>query len=176
MSEGKKFEEDLEKSANKQNIFCFRVRDVNPMLLKKGAKTAKNKYDFLVYHKLYLVPMELKSVKAKSISFDESMIKDYQIKSLTEASTYRGVIAGFLFNFRIEDEPKTYFIHINDFNAYKNIAENQLEHNYKSKVNRSSIPIGICEEIGIEVKWRKPISRYTYYLNDLFNELTEKYG
>lgn len=104
------------------------------------------------------------------------MIKKYQIESLTEANTYENVVPGFLFNFRVEGNPKTFFIHISDFNEYKNIAENGLEHNYKSRVNRSSIPIGICEEIGLELKWYKPRTRYTYYTKDLFGELIEKYG
>ncbi|WP_079709722.1 hypothetical protein [Paraliobacillus ryukyuensis] len=174
--DGKKFEESLDQSAKNQNIFCFRVRDVNPMAFKKGNwSIPKNKFDFLFYHKGFLFPMELKSTKQKSISFSEKIIKEYQIKSLTDATSYKGVIPGFIFNFR-EPDNRTFFIHISNFNKYKNIAENNLKHDYTSRVNESSIPVGICEEIGIEIKHYKPRSRYTYYLNKLFDELIENHN
>ncbi|WYV01272.1 Holliday junction resolvase RecU [Oceanobacillus sp. FSL H7-0719] len=145
------------------------------MLLKNmaAAKTAKNKYDFLFYHNKHLFPIELKSTKSKSISFSESMIKEYQIKSLTEASKFKGVMPGFIFNFRTSNE--TFFIPIHKFNEYKNIAENQLEHTYKSKVNKASIPIAICEEIGVKIEQKLNRTRYFYRIDKLFEELIHKY-
>ena len=35
---------------------------------------------------------------------------------------------------------------------------------YKNKVNKASIPIAICEEIGTEVRSMKKKVNYTYYL------------
>jgi penicillin-binding protein-related factor A (putative recombinase) len=80
----------------------------------------------------------------------------------------------FLFNFR-EPDNKSFFVHIQDFVTYKHIAENQLEHTYQSKINKSSIPIAICQEIGIELKNVKKVKKYRYYLKILFDELIEKY-
>lgn len=181
MSSGKIFEESVESSANKLNIFNFRVRDVNPMAIKPSKKwmIPKNKFDYIYYYKDHLFPAELKSTKAKSISFSESMIKSFQIKSLTEASKYEGVIPIFIFNFR-EPTNRTFAVHINDFNKYKHIAENQLDHNYKcrkgKKLNRASIPIDICEEIGVELKSTLKRTRYHYHLDKLFEELINKFG
>jgi penicillin-binding protein-related factor A (putative recombinase) len=171
---GKEFELAVETSCKEQNIFYFRVRDVNPMAIKPNFKLPQNKYDSLLYYKDHLFPIEMKSTKGKSFSFSESIIKQHQIDNLVDAVKYDGVIAGFLFNFR-ESENQTYFVHINDFMKYKHIAENQLEHTYQNKINKSSIPLAICKEIGIEVRNVKKVRKYRYYLNKLFDELIEKY-
>lgn len=174
-NQGKQFEIDIETSCKDQNIFYFRVRDVNPMSLKKGAVLPKNKYDAILYRNGYLFPIEMKSVNAMSISFSESIIKEYQIKSLTDASKYEGVIAGFIFNFR-KGENRAFFIHINDFNKYKKCAEENIcEIKYENKINKASIPIKICEEIGTEIKNAKKRVNYRYYINMLLDELIEKH-
>ncbi|MCY8810971.1 hypothetical protein MOE15_21320 [Bacillus atrophaeus] len=172
-NQGKVFETNIEKSAIDQKLFFYRIKDVNPMFLKRGAAVSKNKYDCFLFFKGYLFPLELKSTKDKSIAFREEIIKAQQIKHLKEATQYPNIIPGFLFQFR-EPENKVYFVHIDDFLTYKNIAEKQLEHTYKNKVNKSSIPIAICEEIGTEVRWMKKKVNYTYYLNKLCMELIEK--
>jgi penicillin-binding protein-related factor A (putative recombinase) len=172
--EGKEFEQAIETSAAEQTIFYFRVRDVNPMAIKPKFKLPQNKYDCLLYYNDHLFPIEMKSTKSKSVSFSESIIKQHQIDNLLDSVNYNGVIAGFLFNFR-EPDNKTYFVHINDFVKYKHIAENQLEHTYQSKINKSSIPIAICQEIGYELKNVKKVRKYRYYLKMLFDELIEKY-
>lgn len=143
------------------------------MFLKRGTAVSKNKYDCFLHFNGYLFPFELKSTKNKSISFSEKIIKPQQIKYLKEATQYPNIIPGFLFQFR-EPENKVYFVHINDFLTYKNIAEKQLKHTYKNKVNKASIPIAICEEIGTEVRSMKKKVNYTYYLNKLCGELIKK--
>ena len=172
--EGKKFEANLETSANEQQIFFHRNRDVDPTAIKKGKSVPKNKFDCLLFHKSHLFPLELKSTKSKSISFSESIIKAYQIESLHKAAQFPGVIAGFLFNFR-EPTDQTYFVHINDFVKLKHISENELPHTYKGRVNKSSISISICEEIGTQVTSVKKVKNYRYYINNLLDELIEKY-
>jgi penicillin-binding protein-related factor A (putative recombinase) len=171
---GKVLENDIQKSCQEQNVYFYRIKDVNPMMLKPHARVSKNDFDAFIYRKPNLFPVELKSTKAKSISFSESIIKAHQIEALAKAATYDGLIAGFLFNFR-ECDNSTYFVHINDFIKYKNIAENELDHTYISKVNKSSIPIGICEEIGIKVENVKKKVNYRYYIGKLLDELIEKY-
>ncbi|MBU8803276.1 hypothetical protein KM871_00510 [Bacillus subtilis] len=172
-NQGKVFEANIEKSAADQKLFFYRIKDVNPMFLKRGAAVSKNKYDCFLFFKGYLFPLELKSTKDKSIAFREEIIKAQQIKHLKDATQYPNIIPGFLFQFR-EPENKVYFVHINDFLTYKNIAEKQLKHTYKNKVNKASIPIAICEEIGTEVRWMKKKVNYTYYLNKLCDELIKK--
>ncbi|MED4798978.1 hypothetical protein P9684_03830 [Bacillus atrophaeus] len=174
-NQGKVFEANIEKSAIDQKLFFYRIKDVNPMFLKRGAAVSKNKYDCFLFFKGYLFPLELKSTKDKSIAFREEIIKAQQIKHLKEATQYPNIIPGFLFQFR-EPENKVYFVHIDDFLTYKNIAEKQLEHTYKNRVNKSSIPIAICEEIGTEVRWMKKKVNFTYYLNKLCDELIEKFA
>ncbi|MBL4968886.1 hypothetical protein [Bacillus halotolerans] len=172
-NQGKVFEANIEKSAADQKLFFYRIKDVNPMFLKRGTAVSKNKYDCFLHFNGYLFPFELKSTKDKSISFREKIIKPQQIKYLKEATQYPNIIPGFLFQFR-EPENKVFFVHIDDFLTYKNIAEKQLEHTYKNKVNKSSIPIAICEEIGTEVRSMKKKVNYTYYLNKLCGELIKK--
>lgn len=171
------FEEDLSNSARKLNIFSFRVRDVNiPFNLRSKVRIPKNKYDFILYRKPLLIPIELKSTKDKTFSFAGSnpKIKQHQIEALTEDARFDGVIAGLLLNFR-SPENKTFFIHINDFNNYVYAAQNGLQGNYNAKINRSSIPLRICEEIGIEVEGKLQRTRYFYRLDKLVDELIERY-
>lgn len=169
--EGKVFESSIEQSCKDQSIFYFRVRDVNlPPDVRMRVKLPQNKYDCLLFYKNHLFPTELKSTKDKSISLKEHMIKQHQIDNLKEAAKYPDVIAGFLFNYR-EPDNRTFFVHIDKFIEYKNIAENGLDHTYKSKVNKSSIPITICEEIGVEVVSVKKVKNYRYYVNKLLDDL-----
>lgn len=173
--QGKEFEAAVETSCAEQGIFYFRVRDVNlPPDVRMRVKLPQNRYDCLVYYKDHLFPLELKSTQGKSISFSESIIKQHQIDNLKQATEYEGVIPGFLFNFREVEGNKTYFVHIDDFLIYKNIAENQLEHTYKNKVNKSSIPVAICEEIGVPVVNVKKVRKYRYYVNKLLDSLIIK--
>lgn len=172
---GKLFEEDLKKSADEQGIFFYRIKDVPPNLLKRNARVSKNDYDSFIYKKPNLLPIELKSTQAKSVSFSESIIKQHQIDALHKASTYDGLISGFIFNFR-EYDNKTYFVHIEDFLKYKNCAENGVCDIEYVKVNKSSIPLEVCEQIGEYIYNSKKKIRYRYYINKLINKLIRKYG
>lgn len=172
---GKEFEEDLKSSAKDQGIFFYRIKDVNPLFLKPNAKVSQNNFDSFIYKKPNLFPVEFKSSGQKSISFNEKIIKKHQIDALKEADTYDGLIAGFIFNFR-EYDNFTVFVHIRDFLEYQHIAQNELiEHTYKSKVNKASISLDICKEIGIEINNVKKKVRHRYYINKLLDELIEKY-
>jgi len=175
--DGKKFEEDIQKSASNQNLFNFRVRDVDHTSLKRGRAVPRNKYDLILFNKPYLFPMELKSTKSKSISYSESdpKIKEHQIEALTEDSKIDGVVAGFLFNFR-EPDNKVYFVHIDDFNYYRKATKGEVEHNYKGKLNQQSIPLHIVEQIGIEVKGVKKRTRFTYMIKSTLEELIKTYS
>jgi len=173
---GKSFEEQLKQSAIDQGIYIYRIKDVPQMMLKRGARVSKNDFDSFIYKKPNLFPIELKSTQSKSISFNEKIIKSHQIKALEDASKYDGLIAGFIMNFRDFDN-ETYFVHINEFVKLKYYAENQIkDHKYKSKLNKSSISLDNCREIGVPLLNRKKQVKYTYYVNKLLDELIERYG
>jgi penicillin-binding protein-related factor A (putative recombinase) len=176
LSTGKDFEQAIETSANEQSIWYFRVRDVNvPPDLRNRIKIPQNKYDSLLFYKDHLFPIEMKSTKDKRFSFSESIIKQHQIDNLLEASKFDGVISGFLFNFRIEGNP-TYFVDINSFIEYKNVAQNELtQHIYKSKINKASISLNICMEIGVEVGSVLKKVKHRYFISMFLDQLIEKY-
>lgn len=168
---GKEFEHQFKTSAIEQGMYFYRIKDVNPMFLKANAKVSKNDFDSFMYKKPYLFALEFKSTGQKSISFSEKIIKKHQIEALKDASTYEGIIAGFIFNFRSADN-YTCFVPIERFLDYKHVAENGIDdHTYQSKVNKGSIPIGICKEIGFEIVSVKKKKKYRYYIGNLLNEL-----
>lgn len=173
--EGKVFEKAVEQSSKEQGLWYFRVRDVMlPPDIRKRVKLPQNKYDCLIFSKGHLFPIEMKSTQSKSISFSESIIKQNQIDNLIEASKYEGVIPGFLFNFRL-DTPKTFFVHISDFEKVRHISQNELDHTYKGRINKSSISLSICEEIGIEVTGALKKKHMRWYINKLIQNIIDKY-
>lgn len=173
---GKEFEEDFKKSCKEQGIYFYRIKDVPPLMLKPNAKISQNDFDSFVYKKPNLFPIELKSTTKKSISFQESIIKNHQIQALKDVSKYDGVIAGFIFNFRRYDN-YTLFVHIKDFLEIKYLSENEIsEHTYKSKLNRSSIGLDICKEVGIEIRNMKKKVKYRYLVNQLLDKLIKKHN
>lgn len=175
---GKVFEDNFQQSVKNspQPIFFDRIKDTFvPPDLRMRVRVSKNKYDCYLFSEGYLFPLELKSTKENRLAWNESIIKEHQIESLVEASKYSNVISGFIVNFR-EPENRVFFVSINKFLEYKNIAENQIKiHNYKSKVNKSSMPIGICEEIGIEIQGFKKRTNYHYHINDFIRSAIEEY-
>ncbi|GAB6989613.1 Holliday junction resolvase RecU [Paenibacillus pini] len=175
---GKIFEESFKSSVLncEEKIFFFRIKDVNvPPDLRNRVKLVRNDYDCLMFTSGHLFTLELKSTKEKSISFSESIIKQHQIDNLLEASTHNGVISGFLFNFR-EPENRLFFIHIRDFIDYQMAAQRKItNHKYRAKINKSSIPISICEEIGIEIKSTKMRVNYKYNIKEFVKEALLKY-
>lgn len=177
-NKGKEFEQSIQDSAIEQGVFFYRIKDTFiPPTLRMRVKVTKNDFDSFMFQYPYLFALEMKATKSKSISFQESVIKQHQIDKLAEASKHEGIIAGFMFNFYCEKGTynHVYFVHIRDFLIYKMIAEEGLEHTYQSKVNKSSIPIGICQEIGLEVKSVKKKVKYRYIMNTFVKEALEKY-
>lgn len=178
---GSIFEDSFENSSKEQGLFTFRVRDVNYMAIKRGFRIARNPYDTIIFDGDYLFALELKSTKSKSISFSGSNphIKEHQIEALLRASQYKDVISGFILNFR-KPTNQTYFIHIDDLQYYMQLAKSQYLHPYKcrtgKKLNRASISLDICQEIGTEVLSIKKKVNYRYFVKNLTDELSEKYS
>lgn len=177
-NEGKIFEQQLQESAKSLNIFFTRIKDqFLPPDVRSRVPVAKNDYDCLMFSGNHLFPLELKSTKSKSFSFDEKIIKKHQIEKLTEAATYDGVIAGFIFNFR-EPDNLTYFVDIHSFLLYKRVAESNGEfiHTIKSKINKNSIPIDYCEEVGIKINNYKKRTNYHYHVKEFVDEAIKRFG
>lgn len=183
---GKEFEARFKASVDRvDGLFFYRIKDVNQMNLKPGARVSKNLYDAFMYKYPNLIPVELKSVDAnrtKSIGFQSGKqdkqnkhIKWHQLEALKKSVDTYGVIGGLVLNFRFDDHEETFFIHINDFLEYKRVAENKLKGIYISKTNEKSIPLAICKEIGMEIKSVKLKTKYSYHLKDFIKRLQEKY-
>lgn len=120
---GKRFEEDFKSSIDDNENWVYRLRD-NAASFSGSTNTrftSTNICDFLIFNNKYrtLYLAELKSTKGSSIPY--IMIKDNQIKGLTEAGKHN-VIPCFFFNFR-EKNNVTYFMKINDFLTMKNNLE-----------------------------------------------------
>lgn len=122
----------------------------------------KSQYDYAIFKSPILLIAELKSTAQKSISFDEKIIKENQIKSLDKFNEYPYVIAGFIMNFRAYDN-KTYFVGIDDFIKYK------------KESGRKSIPLDYCKEIGIEIQNKIKKVNHKYDLDDMFTNIYHKY-
>jgi penicillin-binding protein-related factor A (putative recombinase) len=163
------FEQSFQKSCKDVGVFYDRIKDAPPTV-----KASKNKYDYYIYQKPYLFALELKSTSSKSISFSESIIKQHQIDNLTEAASHDGIISGFIFNFRDYDNA-TYFVHIEQFNKYKSIAESETKDHKYVKMNKSSIPLEVCEQIGIKINNYKVRTNYHYYVKDFIKEAFKCY-
>lgn len=151
-NEGKRFEEDFRNSIP-DNVFCYRIKDSSNF-----QQTTKNMCDFIIFESPYLFLLELKSTKSNQFSTDEKIIKQHQIDSLYEAHMkHLFVYGGFILNYRGRELktktvlPETYFIPINKMR----------EVYYKEK----SIHKDLAREIGIEIPYRKKITRYEYDVN-----------
>lgn len=157
-NEGKKFEEDFQKSIP-QNIFCHRIKDSSNFKM-----TTKNLCDFIVFNSPHLYLLELKSTKQNQISMDERIIKEHQVKGLYEASKVLFIVAGFIINYRGRVlktktvEPETYFI-----------PSDQMIKVYE---NEKYLHKDRAKEIGVLIPQKKLITRYRYDIPfDLINKI-----
>lgn len=95
-----------------------------------------------------------------------SMIKYHQIKALTEMSKYEYVEAGFVLNFRNEEENSqiTYWQSIENFNEMM------------KQVNKKSFnEIDLLMYGAINVTGQKKITHYAWNVNELLDEINKSY-
>lgn len=128
MNSGKQFEKDFASSVP-SCCYIHRLKDAAQSY--NNSENTKfsweNPFDYFLFDGDILYCLELKSTSQKYMGFqtdknDKSskMIKWHQIESLTKASEYKNVVAGFLLNFRLDNgEQLTYFFNIKDFNRMK---------------------------------------------------------
>jgi penicillin-binding protein-related factor A (putative recombinase) len=170
---GREFEADIQQSCKDQGCFFHRIKDVYiPPDLRTRIQITPNKYDFFIFKDI-LIPVELKSGEGKNFSLSESIIKSHQISSLLEAAQYDQIFPGLLFNFRSADNA-TYFVPIQEFVIYQKVIDGECDKVYKSKLNKSSIPIGIIDEIGLRLKTEKKRVHWRYDIIDLVEQIKEK--
>lgn len=175
---GKEFEAQFQKSCAsvKPKVFFYRLKDQSlPPDLRSRVPVSRNKYDCIMFDSGHLLTLELKSTGQKSVSFDEKIIKQHQIDNLIDAATYPNVISGFLINFR-EFENFTFFIHINEFVKYKQAAQTESKEHTYVKLNKSSIPLEVCEHIGIKINNYKMKTKYHYHIREFISEAIKKFG
>jgi penicillin-binding protein-related factor A (putative recombinase) len=175
-NQGKAFEEQLQLSSKNTKLFFYRIKDQSiPIEMRSKVPVSKNKYDCIIFDSGHLFTLELKSTGNKSISFDEKIIKQHQIDNLVEANTYDGVISGFIFNFR-EYENATYFVGIDEFNKYKDVAQSESSESSYVKLNKSSIPLEVCEQIGVKIQCYKKRTNFHYHIKTFVEEAIVRYG
>ena len=166
---GKMFEDSIKKSVP-SHIFLIRLND-SPQAFKKSKLTRftpKNPFDYICFDTISrtLFCLELKTTSNKYMSFEDvnsdeeqnKMIHKHQIKGLLRASEYNNVVAGFLFNFRLEDNELTYFMEINDF------------HKMCNSINKKSFNIMDAVLYGAKrIDGFKKVTRWYWNLEEFFN-------
>jgi recombination protein U len=167
MNDGKLFENDFKESVPKDTYY-FRVKDP-AQSFGEGQNNLRfsspNPFDIILFHEDTMFALELKSTKGTAFSFKGSspMIKENQIKELTKAAQFKGIIPGFIFNLRKESGNKTYFLHISDFN--KLIASTT-----KSSINEKDI----IDSGAIEVRGEIKKVRYKYWVGEFILRMKDK--
>ena len=173
MSVGKIFEQDWKQSMIKEGLWCFRVRD-NAMSYTESESsfTQDNPYDFLCYSYPNLFCQELKYTSNASISIQTTpdaskgrMIKYHQIKSLSNASCFDGVYAGFVLSFYNEklNRTRTFYISIDDFLIF-------LQKEGKKSINI----LDVIKYNGILIEQNLMRTHYHYQVKSLLQQIVAK--
>lgn len=168
-NKGKIFETQFKKSAQKEGLFVYRIRD-NAMSYTQSESiyTHKNMCDFFVYKMPFLYAFELKHTTYPSIGIqtspdeDEKMIQYEQIRQLNEASQYEGIKAGFVLSFentKAETE-STFFIEVSRFIDF-------LTETKKKSINM----LDIARYGGVRLKQNKIKVNYHYEIIDLLSRI-----
>ena len=154
-NKGKLFEQDFQSSFPNSG-FIYRLRDAGGFSKSENKRfTINNMCDFIAFYKGVLYCFELKSTKLKSLSL--SNISNNQLIGLYEASFKEDVKAYIVINFRTYEE--TYAVDIKDIK------------NFYEKMERKSLSLNYCREVGVKIEQEKKIVRYKYNLEGFFKEL-----
>lgn len=144
MNPGKQFELDFKNSVP-EDVYIERLPDPVQSFFRPETLrySPSNPYDFMMYYYPHLYCMELKSTKATSFTYwkeefevagrlpENFNIRKNQILGLREANKAKGVISGFVLNFRSSE--RTYFLPIDSFDELceitkkKSISEPDLQ-------------------------------------------------
>lgn len=170
---GKRFEESIKNSIPNH---CLLVRLPDPphsFTQRSDTKfSVKNPCDYLLFDSVSrsLLPLELKTTKYKSISFEDincdeeqnKMVHKHQILGLLKMSKYDGVFPSFIFNFRDEknDMERTYLQDIKSFVYMTGIIG-------KSSFNE----IDLLKYNAIRIDGEKKRTRYKWDIDGLLNKM-----
>lgn len=163
---GKVFESEVKTDFEKiDNLFYQRLKD--DTMKHKGVG---NICDCIIFYNKILFLLELKSTKQKSLPLVN--IKQKQIEGLTkETINNKDIYGGFLIKYyKVDKENKkkiksqeVYYISIQDFNKY--FIENP---------NRKSLPVDYVREKGILVNQTLKRVKYTYDLEKMLKDISNK--
>ena len=177
-NEGKNFESVLKSSATSY-LKIVRIPDPPQSFIQRSDTkfSKKNPYDYEAYDSLHRISysLELKSTSQKYLTYhtnkeDEkegksAMIQWHQIEGLTKASEYDNCIAGFMFNFRLDNgEQLLYFMNIKDFNRFR--------------INTSKKSLNIMDIVlnnGIKINGEKLRKNYRWNLDEFLKSQSKIY-
>ena len=159
---GKKFENDFQKSINKEEVFIHRLKDGATRTGANGEMIRlqnKNLCDFILFKGNKLVLVELKSFLGKSMSFSniKNTIEEQEkfICNLLQETKKENIKAYFVLNFRELEE--TYAIEMETFNEFYN------------NTDKKSINISDVKKLGKKLAQYKKRTSYRYNVDNLFN-------
>lgn len=177
-NEGKKFETTL-KSCAPSYLKITRIPDPPQSFTQRSDTrfSKKNPYDFEAFDSIHRIQysLELKTTSQKYLTYhtnekDEKEKKSaniqwHQIIGLTNASEYDNCIAGFMFNFRLDNgEQLLYFMNIKDFNKFR------------TNTNKRSLNImDISLNGGVKIKGEKLRVNYRWNLDEFLEFQSEIY-
>lgn len=154
LNEGKKFEQDIQKSVkNDDETYIYRFRD-SPGAWGNGDKTrftTSNIADYLLVKRDKVLFLELKSVKEKRLPLGNIRIN--QLNGLAEIK-HKNIKSYFLINFRKEE--KTYAV----------TPQQILD--FLEEQGRKSIPLSWLKDNGILIKQVKKKVRWRYDLEAIY--------
>ena len=175
MNVGKIFEKNFKeavKAAKEGQIFIYRIKDTDSSYNHTATSkyTNENLCDYFMFYEGVLYALELKTTCYSSISFEtgenktRKMIGWHQIKGLTNLTSYKGIISGFVFNFRNEGEEDTFFMRIEDFNKFTKESD-------KKSINKSDIVV----YGGIPIESRKKRVNFTYNIDRMIEDIKKDF-
>lgn len=175
---GKRTEQNFQKSCEKDGILCIRLVDSNKFGFGSQSRfTPTNIADFICFDSNSLLIIELKSTIGSSMSFNQPVeiqpkgkskpsIKSHQINSLLERSQYHNVYCGLLLDFDDRTNSKgevleggTYYIDIHTFVGWTRSIK-------KKSINQIDAQL-----IGIQVDRKKLKTNYRYDIKKLLEDI-----
>ena len=171
-NKGKLFEGDFQQSCEKTGVFVMRLHDTSLSWQHELTSrfTVENPCDFIMFVSPDLYAIECKSTTYNSMSIQRtkddkaSMIKMHQINSLTKFDKFDNVHAGFLLNWRNDDDVTdnvTYWLSIDGFNRF-------LDESAKKSINKTD-----CENYGgIPIQQVLKRSRYLYNIKKMAGDIS----
>jgi len=174
---GKDFENQFKASVN-ELIYYQRINDPAQSFNQTNNLrfSLQNPYDCYMYFYPSLFTLELKSTEGTSITFYRDdfidkenkdkkysfMVKKNQIIGLSESAKFKGIISGFILNFRKTNH--TYFIHIADFN---NMTKDLIKKSFNEQ--------DVINNNGYIIEQTLKRVKYTYNIQKFISDMQHKY-